>query len=222
MIRIGHRGAAGHAPENTLSAIRAAVNLGVDFAELDVQLTADNHFVAMHDKRVDRTTSGTGLVTDLSLSALGNLVIEQTERVPVLEDVLELASDRIGLMLEIITPGSGMKLKRAVDEFRFRGPVIYASFLHREIAQIREAEESALTLALLEGVPVNPCTFAKDARANYAGVAFESATADYIHQLQASGFPAFVYTVNRREDLATAESFGVTGIISDYPERIPH
>ena len=63
VLRIGHRGAAGHAPENTLASVEHAIALGVDLVELDVQRTKDGHLVIIHDKRVDRTTNGVGLVS---------------------------------------------------------------------------------------------------------------------------------------------------------------
>ena len=73
MLRIGHRGARGHAPENTLKAIEAGIRAGADLVELDIQRTADGGLVVMHDKRVDRTTNGTGCVTRMSLEELRRL-----------------------------------------------------------------------------------------------------------------------------------------------------
>ena len=70
ILRIGHRGAAGHAPENTIAAIRKGASLGVDFVELDVQCTRDGRLVVMHDKLVDRTTDGSGLVSDMTWDKL--------------------------------------------------------------------------------------------------------------------------------------------------------
>ena len=65
--KIGHRGAAGHAPENTLQSFDKAVLLGCDITELDVHLCSSNEVVVIHDETVDRTTNGTGFVSNLSL-----------------------------------------------------------------------------------------------------------------------------------------------------------
>ena len=70
MLKIGHRGAKGHVPENTLISFQKAIELGVDGIELDVHLTSDNHLVVIHDNTLDRTTSGTGLVSSFTLSEL--------------------------------------------------------------------------------------------------------------------------------------------------------
>ena len=71
VLRIGHRGAAGHAPENTLAAIQRGIELEADFVEIDVRCTADGVLVALHDATVNRTTNGKGRVDSLSLPESG-------------------------------------------------------------------------------------------------------------------------------------------------------
>ena len=75
MLKIGHRGAKGHAPENTLISFQTAMDLGVDGIELDVHLTSDNHLVVIHDDTLDRTTSGTGMANSFTLRELKALRI---------------------------------------------------------------------------------------------------------------------------------------------------
>ncbi|WP_428912002.1 glycerophosphodiester phosphodiesterase [Niallia sp. Krafla_26] len=92
-----HRGAQVAAPENTLEAITQAGKLGYGFVEIDVQQTKDGHYILMHDKTIDRTTTGTGNVKDLTLEEIQRVQIEDkagnvTEyKVPTLEDVLDEA-----------------------------------------------------------------------------------------------------------------------------------
>src|SRR3984893_1913418 len=103
MIRIGHRGAAAYAPENTLVSVRRAIEIGVDFVEIDVQSTSDGVVVLMHDKRIDRTTNGTGYVKELSWRELAAFRDAKSgPAIPRLEDVLEEARDRTQLMIELI------------------------------------------------------------------------------------------------------------------------
>ncbi|MBT2758905.1 glycerophosphodiester phosphodiesterase family protein [Mesobacillus foraminis] len=89
-----HRGAQVAAPENTLESITQAGTLGYGFVEIDVQRTKDGHFVLMHDKTVDRTTTGTGQVGDLTLKEIQGFAIEDKQgnrtdyKVPTLEEVL--------------------------------------------------------------------------------------------------------------------------------------
>ena len=219
-LRIGHRGAAGYAPENTLSALAKAIALRVDMAEFDVQRTKDGKLVVIHDKRVDRMTDGNGKVSDLNLDELRKLVVKKDERIPTLEEILASADGRIGLVLEIRSSGIAREVCNLVVNQRFRGPVIYASFLHFELLDIRDASAGAKTLALLEGVPVRPTAFAEDARATHVGLAVDSITEPFVHALRSAGLAVFGYTVNHSADIAWMKSMRLEGIISDFPDRL--
>jgi glycerophosphoryl diester phosphodiesterase len=220
-IRIGHRGAAGHAPENTLAAVAKGIELGSDYIEIDAQLTADGELVVIHDKRVDRTTNGHGYVSDLTVGEIRALNAGDGERIPFLAEVLAAVNGRCGLMLEIITPGIGARVVSAVGEARLTTPVVYASFLHSEMVTVREHDPSAHTLALLEGVPVGGASFALDAGVSYVCLGFDSVTAAFVEQLHAGGLTVFAYTLNDPRDIALAQDFGIDGIVSNYPERVP-
>jgi glycerophosphoryl diester phosphodiesterase len=174
----------------------------------------------MHDKRVDRTTSGLGAVAELTLAEIGALDAGNRERVPTLDDVLRVASGRAGLMVEVITPGIGALVETAVRASRFHGQVIYASFLHEELVAIRSVNSAALTLALLEGIPVSGPAFALDAKATHVGLSFDSVTPEFVAALQGAGLRVFVYTLNDPRDIQLALRMGVDGIISDFPERV--
>ncbi len=116
---VGHRGLGGDfgylAPENSLSAIRGAIALGLDGVEVDVRLTSDGHLVIMHDSTVDRTTDGTGEVSEMTLDELRALHLKvhhgdmapigdfSCETVPLLSEVVELARGRLFLDLDVKT-----------------------------------------------------------------------------------------------------------------------
>src|SRR5579863_7047959 len=102
MLKIAHRGASGHAPENTMAAFRLAVQMGAKFIETDLQLTRDAKIIAMHDASVDRTTNGRGRISKMSLVELRGLDAGvkflsvdgksyKGERVPTLDEILEFA-----------------------------------------------------------------------------------------------------------------------------------
>jgi glycerophosphoryl diester phosphodiesterase len=103
---IGHRGAAGHAPENTLRSFHKAVELGADMVELDVHLCATGEPVVIHDDTVDRTTDRSGRVRDLSLDELKALDAGDGERVPTLVEVIDEMSGRAALNVELKGLGS--------------------------------------------------------------------------------------------------------------------
>lgn len=219
ILKIGHRGCAGHAPENTLAAIERGIALGADYVEIDIQKSSDGRFVLMHDKWVDRTTSGSGMVSQLTWNELSNLDV-YGERIPHLHQVLDVASGRVGLILECITPGIGTDLYRQVADFNFKGPVIYASFLHADLRAIRNCDALAMTMALIEAVPVNMTAFAQDAKVTHAGTALDSTTADFVRGLHLAHFQVFVYTADTLDQINQAKALNVEGIISNFPERI--
>jgi len=102
ILAVAHRGAAKWAPENTLAAVEKAIELGYSYIELDVRYTRDRIPVIMHDSRVDRTTSGSGLLRELTLDEVRQLDAGSwfgaefaNERVPTLEEVLAMARGRI-------------------------------------------------------------------------------------------------------------------------------
>ncbi len=210
-LRIGHRGAAGHAPENTLLSIETAISFGVDIVEVDVHRSLDGHLVVIHDERVDRTTDGSGYVRELTLHQLHNLGI------PTLAEVLSTVHDRAALMIEL-------KVRGIADEaiaLAGSAPVFYASFFHSELLRIRELAPTAKTIALIDAVPVSPLAFVTDARATHAGISFSTLEPDFVQALQHHGIHVFTWTVNDPRKIATAISYGVDGIISNYPDRLP-
>ena len=87
---VGHRGAAGVLPENTLAGFRYAIELGVDYVECDVHLSRDGQLVVMHDATVDRTTDATGAICDLDFNRIRALDAGEGEQIPTLDEVLAL------------------------------------------------------------------------------------------------------------------------------------
>jgi glycerophosphoryl diester phosphodiesterase len=221
ILRIGHRGAAGHAPENTIAAIRKGICLGVDLVELDVQCTQDGRLVVMHDKLVDRTTDGIGLVSDMAWDKLQLLNAGLGEGVPCVEEALAAANGHVGVILEAKTPGIGPAIHGAVGTSGFSGRVIYASFLHAEILAIRKLDPLATTMALMECVPLSGAAFARDANATLVGLSLDSATDEFIARLHDASLEVLLYTVNDPRLIERAIDLGADGVISDYPERVP-
>ncbi|MDR4494856.1 MAG: glycerophosphodiester phosphodiesterase [Nitrospirales bacterium] len=219
-LRIGHRGAAGYVPENTLASLELAVKLGVDLVEFDVRRSADGSLVLLHDQTVDRTTNGHGEVETLPLRVLRDLDAGRGERIPLLEEALTCLSGRAGAMIELKAEGIAAEVCAIVKENGFQSPVIYASFIHEELLGVKNSMVDALTLALIENAPKHPTAFARDAQATHAGLALDIVTPVLVRALQEIGVKVFVYTVDELEDIARMKRLGVDGIISNFPDRI--
>jgi len=220
VLRVGHRGAAGHVTGNTLASLIKALALGVDFVEVDVRATRDGHPVVFHDRRVDGTTDGTGAVSELTLEEMRRLRTADGQPIPALDEALACINNRVGLMLDIKSPGIAERVWASVTGSKFVQPVIYASFLHAELLPIKRLASGTQTMALLDNVPVHPTAFARDAEVTHVGLGIDCLTGEFVGALQREGLRVFVYTVNEPSDIAWVRSLGVDGIISDFPERI--
>jgi glycerophosphoryl diester phosphodiesterase len=218
-LRIGHRGAAGHAPENTLASVRKAIEFGVDVVEVDLRLTRDGQVVLLHDATVDRTTSGKGRVSAKSLEGLKALAAGG-EPIPTLDELLDLARGRVGLMLEMKVAGIAERVVTTVRRSRFAGTVIYASFLHKELVAVRNADPQAAILALFDKLPKDPVSVATRLKASHVGLRFPTATAARLDTFHRAGLLVFVYTLNDPRDIQAMRALGVDGIISDFPDRV--
>ena len=219
MLRIGHRGAAGHVLENTLGSIEKAIELGVDYVEIDLRLTRDGHVVVLHDATVDRTTNGHGRIKDFTLAQVKRIKTKDNQHVPTLEEVLELTDGQVGLMLELKIRGLAKPVTEIVQRCEFSGTVIYASFHHKELSRVREWLPSAPIMPLISRGLIAPRIPAK-LGAQHVGIRFDRVVKPLVASLHAAGVQVFVFTVNRAEDLARMSDIEVDGSISDYPGRL--
>ena len=220
VLRIGHRGACGHAPENTLASIEKAIALQCTLTEVDVRRTADGSLILLHDERVDRTTNGKGVAADMNLADIRRLDAGRGQNIPTLEETLKTAHGRIGLMLELKAEGLAYDVCGIVRASGFPGEIIYASFLHDELQHIRRADPGANTLVLFKPLPRNPAAEAARLQATHVGLRFDSATKPIVTALHTAHLALFVYTANKPANIARMRSLAVDGIVSDYPDRI--
>jgi glycerophosphoryl diester phosphodiesterase len=163
-----HRGSSAVAPENTLAALDAAWRAGADVAEIDVQLTRDGHVVLMHDRRVGRTTNGSGLLRDHTLADVRRLDAGAWfdprfagERVPTLDEALEWGRDRLGLLVEVKNyPHREMPLVdrtiEVVEAHGAEGFVVLAGFDHVMLAEIHQRRPAWPLEMILTGRLVDP------------------------------------------------------------------
>lgn len=219
VLRIGHRGAAGHAPENTLAAIRKGIALGVDFVEIDVRRTADGVLVVLHDGTVNRTTNGKGRVDRLCLRDIEKLNAGSGEHIPTLDEVLRVASGEAGLMLELKVKGVAPQTVEVVREAGFRDPVIYASFLHDELKHVRTVDPGASLMVLFGSLSRISVPHAMK-YGPYVGLRHDKATRPLVDAFHRADLLVFVYTADAPSDIQHALSLDVDGIISNFPERI--
>ncbi len=116
MLRIGHRGACGYEPENTLRSFNRALQLRVDMVELDVHVCRSGEIVVIHDSKVDRTTGGTGYVADKTLDELRTLDAGKGEKIPTLQEVLTLVNRKVKVNIELKGTGTAKPVFQLLEK----------------------------------------------------------------------------------------------------------
>lgn len=222
---IGHRGAAGHAPENTLMSFHKGVELGADMVEMDVHLCATGEPVVIHDDTVDRTTDGSGRVRDLSLDNLRRLDAGGGERVPTLVEVIEEMSGRAALNVELKGLGCVDRVHEVIsdavgDDLVSQDGLLVSSF-HLGMLEWMRALSDDVRLGVLVGdAPGKVLEFAQRVGAYSVNPYHKRMSLEFVSMAHGLGLKVYPWTVNEPDDIARTKAMGVDGIISDYPERV--
>ncbi|OQX18101.1 MAG: glycerophosphodiester phosphodiesterase [Desulfobulbaceae bacterium A2] len=223
MLCFGHRGAAGHAPENTLLSIRTALTLGVDWVEIDVQ-QVEGELLVFHDERLERTTNGSGRLAEHDLAVLRRLDAGQGERIPLLAEVSGLIDGRVGLNIELKGPGTVAPTARHLEELRQQGwpaeLLLVSSFNHRWLAELRACLAWLRLGALLVGLPLDDAACVEPLGAWSVHPCREFLDARFVDDAHQRGLQVIPFTVNDEDELRRMRQLGVDGVFSDYPELV--
>lgn len=236
-----HRGCSGRFPENTVISFREAVRYDITGIELDIQLSSDGRMVVIHDETVDRTTSGTGMVCDMTADELRSLEIQapdgKIERIPFIEEIFDLMQEPCrerGLMMNIELKNSKVRYEgmeemilARVKEAGLEDHVIYSSFCADSVKLMKQLDPSVHVGIL-------------DAQASVCLDLMEQTGADAIHPLvhwidvddlaDKVSVPVRAWNLGGYEplypsrdeietvDLDAAAKAGITDLITTYPE----
>lgn len=225
MFKIGHRGAKGHEPENTIIGFQKAIDLHVDRIELDVHLSSDNELMVIHDETIDRTTDGQGLVSSFSLPELKRFKIDKTHSIPTLTEVLNLIDQKCDINIELKSFESAdyvvALIEKYVNEKNWKyDRFIVSSFDWNALQQVAFLNAD-IPIGVLTETDLNlALAFAKFIRAKSIHPYFHLLTKENTAQLQQKGFQVFPWTINEIEDIKRIKTYQVDGIISDFPDRL--
>jgi glycerophosphoryl diester phosphodiesterase len=227
-IVIAHRGASGTAPENTLPAFLRAVDVGAPMIELDVQCTRDGEVVVIHDWLLDRTTSGSGLVTDHTLAEIracdaGGWFGQAFEGtvVPTLAEVLRAVPVAINVELKALGDDRIAAAALAVvEQAGALDRVVFSSFAYGLLERLRACSARAAIGLLWQSEPIAEA-LAMVQRVGATGVHLrkDATTAEAVAETGRAGLPVRVWTVNQPEEFDALADLGVAAIFTDFPER---
>ena len=235
VVKIGHRGC-GYEPENTLLAFKKAISLGVDMVECDVRLTKDQRLVVIHDETVDRTTNGGGKVTNLTLEQIKTLDAGKGEKVPTLEEVIDLVKGKCKLNIEIKDALTAKKVVQLVRQKKFEKETLISSN-HVTVLQEIKTIKTALVYRAAKRRWILACRMsfcrlilphvrklilekAKLAKTKTIHLNYFLATKKTIDYFKQRGFIVGVWTVDDQQRIKKLQELGVDNIITNFPDLI--
>jgi glycerophosphoryl diester phosphodiesterase len=224
LLCFGHRGAAGHEPENTLRSVRKALELGANGIEVDVHL-AGGHLVVIHDDTLDRTTNGNGAVAKKSFDYLRSLDAGRGECIPTLEEVFETVNRQAVINVELKGQGTAAPVVRLIDRYvQERGwryeDFLVSAFDHAQIQMAKKLRQEIRTGALIDKVPPGLAAFAEQLGARSVHPGKRCVTQELVADAHRRGLKVFVFTINQPAEIAAMAALGVDGVFTDFPERV--
>lgn len=236
---IAHRGISAKAPENTLASfLLARDSPGIDMVELDVHLSKEQEVIVLHDRTLQRTTTGNGPARAYSLNELREFDAGSwfhprfaTERIPTLGDVLTALSGKRWVNIEIKShlfhrEPDGLLERRVtevVSECNMGEQVMYSSFDHHLLASLKHTNPGAITgvlYNLYRDFGKRPSKIARTTGASIFVCAKHELTRAMVADAHAHRLAIYVYTLNSVADARRMLELNVDGIISDNADDI--
>jgi len=227
-----HAACKGHAPENTLAGIEAALRIGADAIEIDVHCTADGVPVLIHDETVDRTTDGTGNVHDMPLSVIRALDAGARQfapkfegaRIPTLAEVLDLTNGKALLQIEIKQTGIEERVAGVVRDAGAIASCEVHSFWPQVVKAMRETEPRMAAALLTDARRIVDWAefygFALSLNAQGVSVYYAFARPEIVRMGQLRSLTFMTWTVDDEKDMAAMCDAGVDSICSNFPDLV--
>jgi len=223
----GHRGTKVRAPENTLSAVRHAIAEGADFAEIDVQTTADGVVVLFHDDDFMRVASLNRRLRDINYSELKDIDVGSwfapefsSERIPTLQEIIDLARGRIKLNIELKytwpDPTLTEKVVNIIRQNSFFSDCVVSSLNFSAVTEVKQSFPELTTGFIV----LKAAGDLSRMEADFLSISAAKATARLVRQLHRNGRAVHVWTVNDFNNVISMIERGVDNIITDYPRDV--
>jgi glycerophosphoryl diester phosphodiesterase len=217
---IGHRGAAGYEPENTLLSFKKAMEIGVDWIEFDLRRSADGHIVVIHDDTVDRTTNGHGKVSDMTLEELKKLDAGKGQKIPTFQEVIDLAKGHVKMIPEIKQEGIEWEVLDIIDRNQIVNDCIVSSFFGYSIRRCKEFNPQLQTAAIFSHLPIDFKEEALDIMADMLFLRKDIASQALVKECHKNGFNVNIWNVDTPEEIKKYADMKPDFLSSNYPDRL--
>ncbi|MFC4324043.1 glycerophosphodiester phosphodiesterase [Litchfieldia salsa] len=229
---IGHRGAAGTHPENTMISFKEAERVGAYGIELDVHLSKDHVLMVIHDDKVDRTTNGSGWVKDLKASELKELDASYKFGdkygfcgIPTLEEVFEWAlSNELVINVELKNslidyPDIEQKTINFINRYQLKQRVFLSSFNHESMVKANMIDPSIEAAILYMEKIYEPWEYAKKLGLRSIHPYHRTVREDIVKECHQHNVSVRPFTINDEAGMKKMISYSCDAIITDYPEK---
>jgi len=225
ILKIGHRGAMGHEPENTIRSFKKAMALDVDAIELDVYVCKTGELIIMHDDKVDRTTNGIGYTQEKTFTELRALDAGKGELIPTLEEVLDVIDKNIIVNIELKGKDTALATCKVIQKYiKTKGWLasnfMISSFDHHELNKFKHLYPEISIGALVDGIPLSYSDCAVELNAQSINLCLDFINQEFVNHAHKNGLKVYVWTVNDDDDIAKMKALNVDGIFCNYPERL--
>ena len=223
-LNIGHRGAMGHEPENTIASVKKALALTVDMIVIDVFLIKSGELVVFHDETLDSLTNTSGKIEDFTLEELQKVVVKGNHQIPTLEEVIKTIDKKVPLNIELKGKNTAKPTFELLEKYYQKGlkkdDFVISSFLWDELETFRKLDDKISIAILTEENPINAIEIGKKLKAVAINPWWKTLTKGNVEQIQNEGFLIYTYTVNEPSDIKFVTELGVDGIFCNFPERL--
>lgn len=221
----GHRGAMGHATENTLASIEKGIELKADMLEIDVFKIKTGEMVVFHDDDLDRITNAKGKIEEYTFDELRKVLVAGKHQIPTLQEVIETIDKKVVLNIELKGTNTATDTHRIIEEYKKKGwrnkHFFISSFRVGELQKMRSlSTEIAIGLLTYKDPIETIIKTGKELKAQAINPYYKTLTAENAAVMKANDFKIYPWTVNEPLDIKNIQELKVSGIITDYPERI--
>jgi len=227
VIVIGHRGAMGHALENTIESVEKAINLKVDGIEIDVFKSKSGELIVYHDPSLSRLSNSNAFIEQISLDSIKKIELIGGLSIPTLNEVIDIIPEKIFLNIELKGENTAHETNKIIIKYLSKSNLnpskfIISSFRWDELKKFRNINKDVPIAILVDSLYKidNAIKLAKEINAVALNPNNNFITNQIVNKIQSNNIKVYPYTINTPKNIKRMKSMGVDGIITDFPERI--
>ena len=227
ILVVGHRGAMGHALENTIESVKKAIELNVDGIEIDVFKSKTGELVVYHDPFLSRLSNSNAFIEQISLDSIKKIKLLGGQSIPTLNEVIEIIPENIFLNIELKGENTAIETNKVIIEYINRSnftpsSFIVSSFRWDELVEFRNTNKDVPIAILVDSLYKIDIAIklAKEINAFAINPNNEFLTKEIVKKVQSFNIKVYPYTINDLSSIKRMKSMGVDAIITDFPERI--